>query len=175
MLLNTNWTELNYDDHDDDDDDDDDNDNGDGQVQILKFLHDCGMLKHMLSTFVTYSDHTLAYFIRLFQRNLQECIIFFLKQTNFFLNHFLILRICTLTSNISLFQSFLQFFLSLFLSTFKHLHNIQCTVYNTKEIPWKKKWNHTKNKMNMELVLISRRKKPICILHYAGDPHGINL
>jgi hypothetical protein len=33
-----------------------------------------------------------------------------------------------LTSNISLFQSFLQFFLSLFLSTFKHLHNIQCTV-----------------------------------------------
>jgi hypothetical protein len=29
--------------------------------------------------------------------------------------------------------------------------------------------------MNMELVLISRRKKAICILHYTGDPPYINL
>lgn len=61
MLLNTKWTDLNYDDHDDDDDD---NDND--QAWILKILHDCGMLKHMLSTFVTYSDCTLAYFINCF-------------------------------------------------------------------------------------------------------------
>ena len=46
MLLNINWTELNYDDHDDDDNNDNDND----QVQILKYLHDCGMLK-------TYAQH----------------------------------------------------------------------------------------------------------------------